>query len=412
VAELENSDAKELGGGVAAPRGQVLHIDCSLPARLGADGDLQFKSPGGWLSFGRFGAVILELFAHPRAYVDAFQILSRRASGQAELQELLALVHTLTKEEVLLCDRPPDDGAREHRSIGTSIHIEMLNDVDRTGRYLEAISSVVRPGDVVLDLGAGTGVLTLAAARAGARKVYAVEVSDDVQLVREICDEYIHKGVVQPIQDWSTSVKLPERADVLVTETIGKDPFGEDILELTMDARRRLLTENPRLIPRRLRVMGLPVTIPEHCLGRHRFTERTVEKWARLWGQEFRSLSRVQRDVWKRFHLKPQETRDWPALALPVVLADIDFASVDSAEIDESCTTDATIGGYLNGVVVFFDLDLGGGSAFSTNPAHASPSNHWSSPVWCVVDGRHVEPGEKISIRYSRIGGRARLSCW
>ena len=93
------------------------------------------------------------------------------------------------------------------------------------------------------------------------------------------------------------------------------------------------------------------------------------------------------------------------------MLADIDFASVDTAEIDESCTTEATIRGHLNGVVVFFDLDLGGGSTISTHPAQASLSNHWRGPVWCVVDGRDVEPGDEISIRYRRIGGRTRLSC-
>ena len=411
MAEVENPGADKLSGDCAAPRGKVLYIDCNLPTRLGTNGDLQFKGLRGWRSSGRFGPLILELFAHQRSYVDAFQILTQRATGQAELQEVLSLIDSLEKEGVLQSGRPLEGSAGEQGFFDTSTHIEMLNDVDRTGRYLDAISAVVRSGDVVLDLGAGTGVLTLAAARAGARKVYAVEVSGDVRLIRGLCSEYIQKGVVQPIQDWSTSVKLPERADVLVTETIGNDPFGEDILELTMDARRRLLTPDARLIPKRLRVLGLPVTVPEEQLSRHRFTENTGEKWAGLWGEEFRSLSRIDRDRWDRFHLKPQEARDWPALARPAVLADIDFATVDSAKIEASCAAEATIRGHLNGVVVFFDLDLGGGSALSTHPAEASPNNCWRSPVWCVVDGRDVEPGDTISISYSRIGGRSKLSC-
>ncbi len=410
-AKAESSDTGDQAGTSGARRGPFLRIDRSLAARLGAEGDLQFKSARGWKSTGRFGPLILELFAHQREYVEAFQILSQRANGQAELQEMLLLVNALAKDGVLQTDQTPHDDGKKRGFFANSTHIEMLDDVDRTGRYLDAISAVVRPGDVVLDLGAGTGVLTLAAARAGARTVYAVEVSGDVRLIRELCREYIKNGVVQPIQEWSTSVTLPERADLLVTEIIGGDPFGEDILELTMDARRRLLAPDARLIPKRLRVLGMPVTIPGDQLDRHRFTEKTVERWARLWGEEFRSLSRVDRDRWDRFHIKAQETRDWPALAPPVVVAEIDFATVDSAEIENSVTTEASARGKLNGVVVFFELGLGGGVTLSTHPAQVSATNHWPSPVWCVVDGRDVEPGDRISIRYSRTGGRTELVC-
>ena len=57
-------------------------------------------------------------------------------------------------------------------------HARMLHDDRRTGDYLAALAAAVRPGDVVLDIGTGSGVLAVAAARAGARRVYAVEASD------------------------------------------------------------------------------------------------------------------------------------------------------------------------------------------------------------------------------------------
>ena len=57
-------------------------------------------------------------------------------------------------------------------------HARMLHDERRTGDYLAAIAAAVRPGDVVLDIGTGSGVLAVAAARAGARHVYAIEASD------------------------------------------------------------------------------------------------------------------------------------------------------------------------------------------------------------------------------------------
>jgi predicted RNA methylase len=58
------------------------------------------------------------------------------------------------------------------------LHLAMLDDRNRTAAYLEAIRDGVREGDVVVDIGTGTGVLAAAAAQAGARRVYAIEVGD------------------------------------------------------------------------------------------------------------------------------------------------------------------------------------------------------------------------------------------
>jgi 16S rRNA G966 N2-methylase RsmD len=393
-------------------KGPMLSLDRGVPMRLGANGDLQLESPRGWISVDRFGALVLELFAAPRPYEEVLQVLSGRATGQAELVEMLAVIQELRKNGVLVGDE--DGSALEEigpRSFGASSHVAMLDDTHRTERFLEAIRSVVRPGDTVLDLGAGTGVLSFEAAKAGAAKVFAVEVSEDVRMIRELCSEYVAAGTVEVIQGWSTSTTLPTAADVLICEIIGNDPFDEKILELTQDARRRLLKADARIIPGRFIVKALPVTIPEELIARHRFSDATVAEWARRWGAEFERLAGIDRGAWQCFYLRPQEARDWQVLAEPVILVDIELARAGSSPPEVSTSTEAVAGGIVNGVVIFFELDLGGDVSLSTHPAEASPTNHWRSPVWCVVDGREVAPGDRITISYRRVGGRSELDC-
>ncbi len=93
-------------------------------------------------------------------------------------------------------------------------HARTLHDDRRTGDYLAALAAAVRPGDVVLDLGTGRGVLAIAAVRAGARRVYAVEASDIAEVAERVFAANGVQDRVELIVGWSRQIELPEPADL------------------------------------------------------------------------------------------------------------------------------------------------------------------------------------------------------
>lgn len=143
-------------------------------------------------------------------------------------------------------------------------HYRYLSDVARMDAYRRAIEQVVKPGDSVLDLGAGTGVLGLMACRAGARRVYAVEQAEIIDLAREICRANGFEDRVTFVRERSTATDLPEKVNVVVTEQIGR--FGievGDLVECLEDARQRLLEPGGRMIPAQVDLYVAPVECQE-----------------------------------------------------------------------------------------------------------------------------------------------------
>ena len=127
----------------------------------------------------------------------------------------------------------------------------MIADSVRIGPYIQAIEAAVRPGSVVIDLGSGPGFFALIACRAGARRVYAIDLQDIVQFGRKFATANSFGDRIEFLQGDSRHIQLPERADVIVSDIRGALPFyGHSIVSLE-DARQRFLAEGGTLIPQR-----------------------------------------------------------------------------------------------------------------------------------------------------------------
>lgn len=142
-------------------------------------------------------------------------------------------------------------------------HRLYLADASRISSYRAAINQVVRAGDVVLDLGSGTGILGLLACAAGAARVYAVDGGGMAEPARAIARANGFGDRVTVIDGWSTHIDLPERADVLVTDQIGHFGFEAGIVPNANHAKRCLLKPAARLLPSHIDLWVAPVEAPD-----------------------------------------------------------------------------------------------------------------------------------------------------
>ena len=130
------------------------------------------------------------------------------------------------------------------------VHRTMICNRVRTGAFRRAIDSVVRPGDIVLDVGAGSGILSVFAARAGAARVYAVERTPAAVLAAELAAANGVAEIVRVIHGDVMDIELPERVDVIVSEWLGGFGIDEGMLVPVIVARDRWLKPGGVMIPR------------------------------------------------------------------------------------------------------------------------------------------------------------------
>ena len=199
-------------------------------------------------------------------------------------------------------------------------YYEMMSDQQRMAAFDEAIRRVVRAGDTVIDLGAGLGILSFLALRAGASHVFAIEKGDSIDLMKKVAEVNGLTEQITFIRENSKQVTLPNVADVLLSETLGSFGVDENTLEFTIDARRRLLRADGKLLPSRLRLFVTPVQYPE--------AGKRANFWKHLHGFDYGpALDEIRA---KMSLMKLDESQ---VLSEPQLFAAINLATVESSTL-------------------------------------------------------------------------------
>jgi predicted RNA methylase len=127
-----------------------------------------------------------------------------------------------------------------------------LHDTVRTRMWKEAIEQTVKPGDVVVDAGSGTGIMAIFAALAGAKKVYCIELHPRfITLIKNLAERNNLSHILEVIHADATTITLPEPADVLICELLCTGQFFEPQVQVVNHLRPQL-KPGARIIPDRV----------------------------------------------------------------------------------------------------------------------------------------------------------------
>jgi len=235
----------------------------------------------------------------------------------------------------------------------------MLADRTRLEPYAAALRALVRPGSVVLDIGTGTGFFALLAAKLGARKVYGVDPTDLVRTARELAAENGVADRVEFIQDVSTRVTLPERADVIVSDLRGILPPFQQIVGTMVDARTRLLAPGGALVPR----MDVLMAAPLEAAG----LWEDMAGPAEVMGITLGAARRAAVNQWLRDLFDPAQL-----LAEPREWARMDYRTMVAPDVAGGAEWTAARAGTAHGVGAWFRAELADGIGFDTGPGFRS----------------------------------------
>ncbi|MBX3190011.1 MAG: 50S ribosomal protein L11 methyltransferase [Labilithrix sp.] len=261
----------------------------------------------------------------------------------------------------------------------------MLADGVRVAAYREALAAAVRPGAVVVDLGAGTGFFALEACRLGAGKVYAIETNDAIGILPALARRNGFADRIEVIQRPSTEVTLARKADVIVADLRGVVPIFEANAAVMADARSRLLAPGGVMIPERDTLFAAVLEAPA--------------AYARLaggWEGHGLDLSDARAACLHAF----ASDRDAPFRPEQLVTAGAPWAElVYGAEapalFERSVELAVTRSATAHGVVLWFDAILHGMIGYSTAPGYDRVYGRaflpWEEPV-------DVEIGDAVTL--------------
>ena len=265
----------------------------------------------------------------------------------------------------------------------------MVSDRVRTDAFAAAIKEVVKPGDTVLDIGTGTGILAMLAAQAGARQVYGVDATSIAKIAKDLVKANGLSDTIQIHHCRANELQLDHKVDVIISEWLGNAVFVEGMLQAVLDARDEHLAASGYMLPAGVRLMIAPLDDPllYHGEGPGYWRER-------IHGLDFSSLQEIELSQGRTTQLRVDAAA---VLAPGQAVIEIDLHTVHAEDVwfEGQLEFVPVRDGILNGFCVWFEAQLSPRVVLDTGPFN--PETHWYQTYMSFVP-RAVRIGERLQL--------------
>ena len=267
-------------------------------------------------------------------------------------------------------------------------HVPMMNDRPRNDAYFAALSKAVTPDTQVLEIGTGSGLLAMMAAKLGARRVTTCEaVTGIAETARAIVADNGFTPPVTVVAKMSTGmeigVDMDERADLLVSEILSSEFLGEGVLSSIEDAKRRLLKPGARIIPARGSI--------QFAL----FGGDDIEKNIRVdevYGFDLRRFNAI---VPRKQYISRNDL-NIELLSDDSMAFFFDFAGTDRFPLSDRRSIEVAVrrAGRCCGIIQWIRLEMDDTVVFENHPSLKNPSSSWQHCAYVFPLPIDVLPGQ------------------
>lgn len=319
---------------------------------------------------------------------EPYQLVKLAANMSIEISRndrlrLVLMARKMQPESMLL-------RAMSARTLASAVpnwHFEMLRDTKRNQAYATAINASVNDESIVLEIGTGSGILAMMAARAGAKHVYTVENSPVfAELARDVISENGLSEKITVVEKDFLKVQIgsdiPVKCNCLLHEVIADNIVSEHVVKLTQYAREALLTENP-------------VFLPTSATAQIRLSERDCSESvppSEIEGFSFSALTLLDSGIFSASHDQHMD-------ALSETLAPLHFdftGQVAAPRQRQTLNIQTNRAGQARAIQFWFSLQFPDGTTFE-NVDQPEGLKHWRHEFF-RLDGRNVNAGESLSI--------------
>jgi len=297
-----------------------------------------------------------------------------------------------------LVDLQPDNiHARHQMRRLTSVivpfwHIQMLNDMRRNAAFEQAICKAVEkegPAARILDIGAGSGLLSMMAARAGAKNIVSCE---KVPVIAATAERIValngYQEQIRVVNKSSTQIAVGKdieaRADILISEILSSDLLAEDVLSTFEDAHARLLRKGATIVPRAATAVGC--VVESDVLSEYAF----VGQVSGFDVSPFGALAAQRLPVHGTM-------TSWRRLSGDVDLLRIDLSAREHVSVIRQLPVPVLEDGVAVGIVQWMNVDLADGVAFSNHPDDHSDGG-WLQVLHTFPQPIPVSAGEQLDV--------------